>query len=210
MREEVQVCPTCKATIPPGEEECPECGMNVRTGESFEMRKQKAREQVLHPEHYQTHFLLGFLLVFAIVTFIGFMYQRRYDDILEKNATLFADYAAGIEEIDVMLGEDKKAEAVRLGLDLIEEIEKEIVKTRDDYIIPGGAGAFYKERDPGKRDRMERMIEKYRKKKTRFLLNFKDKILWRLDKYPALVAKAEEEKKKEKEKLEQSGQSAGA
>ncbi len=70
-------CPACGSKVLLGDIECKVCGVNLKSGESFEARAKKAKGKAVHPEHFAGRIYLGVVLAFGMFVFAGVMYQTQ-------------------------------------------------------------------------------------------------------------------------------------
>ena len=75
--EETRQCSSCGTPVPASENECSYCGLNLDTGESYEVRVKKAKQDRNHQVAPLSTVLMLPVIAFAIAVFAGWMYQRR-------------------------------------------------------------------------------------------------------------------------------------
>jgi uncharacterized membrane protein YvbJ len=75
-------CPACGSKVELGDIECKVCGVNLKSGESFEARAKKAKGKAVHPEHFTGRIYVGVAVAFGMVVFAGLMYQTK---VVEKS-----------------------------------------------------------------------------------------------------------------------------
>jgi len=75
-------CPACGSKVQLGDIECKICGVNLKSGESFEARAKKAKGKAVHPEHFSGRIYVGVVVAFGMVVFAGLMYQTK---VVEKS-----------------------------------------------------------------------------------------------------------------------------
>lgn len=69
-------CPSCGGQVELGDIECSQCGVNLKSGESYETRVKQAKGKAIHPEHFTGRIYVGLVFVFGLCVFAGYMYQR--------------------------------------------------------------------------------------------------------------------------------------
>ena len=124
MSEEGLRCPNCDASIEVGELSCPGCGVNLRTGESFESKVKRAKPKDLHPEHFRSGLYLAVGIVYAIIVFGGYMYQRRVEGVLRDRQDAFNDLLARTERFDLLAAAGRTDEAREVADTLITEMRE--------------------------------------------------------------------------------------
>ncbi len=70
-------CPACGSKVQLGDIECKVCGVNLKSGESFETRAKKAKGKAVHPEHFAGRIYVGVVVAFGMFVFAGVMYQTQ-------------------------------------------------------------------------------------------------------------------------------------
>jgi len=93
-------CPSCGGDVQLGDVECPHCGVNLKSGESFETRVKKARGKARHPEHFGRGLYVSVILAFGLITFAGFMYQRLVEKTLVARWDTFQYAVLKMQEIE--------------------------------------------------------------------------------------------------------------
>ncbi len=74
---DVQIeCPSCGATTTLGDVICPSCGVNLKSGEAFDTRVQKAKGKATHPEHFSGRIYGSVVVAFVLCAFGMYMYHR--------------------------------------------------------------------------------------------------------------------------------------
>ena len=124
MSEETLRCPNCDAPVEVGELSCPKCGINLRTGESFESKVKRAKSKDLHPEHFRSGLYLTVGIIYAIVVFGGYMYQRRVEGALRERQDVFADFLARTERVERLAAAGRTAEAREVAAAVIEAMRQ--------------------------------------------------------------------------------------
>jgi hypothetical protein len=123
MGKEILKCPNCGARVAIDVVLCPTCGTNVRTGETFDAKVKKVKPRVLHPEHFMKGVHLGVAIVFALVLFAGYMYQRQIEAALKLKPEEFRGYVSRLEMIDALGNKGAKQEARDVAEKLIKELK---------------------------------------------------------------------------------------
>jgi uncharacterized membrane protein YvbJ len=89
-------CPACGSKVQLDDIECKICGINLKSGESFEVKAKKARGKAVHPEHFSGRIYVGVVVAFGMVVFAGLMYQTQ---VVEKSLAERPDlYQGAVEE----------------------------------------------------------------------------------------------------------------
>ncbi|MHC4593158.1 MAG: hypothetical protein ACYS8L_10770 [Planctomycetota bacterium] len=93
-------CPSCGGLVELGDVECVHCGVNLRSGESYETRVRQARGKGLHPEHFAPGLYMGAAIAFALAVFAGWMYQRAVQKTIQDKPGFFRYPVLRIQELD--------------------------------------------------------------------------------------------------------------
>jgi len=144
-------CFNCGAPVPVGALVCPKCGVNIKTGESYESRVDRAKAKELHPERYRQGIYAGVTALFFIILLSGFMFQRRNERILTEQSdrlqfTLKAMGSApvhcfrALDEIQRLASTGDAKGARELGNELIQAAEGEIAKVDRELAQKGRRG----------------------------------------------------------------------
>jgi hypothetical protein len=107
-------CPACNATVQIGDITCHNCGVNLKSGESYESQIKRARGKQRHREHFVGSVMLGTVLAFALIIFAGFMHQRGTEKLMARNPEYLHNYVGKSMVFEELLGAADKAEAQRV------------------------------------------------------------------------------------------------
>ncbi|MHC4479447.1 MAG: zinc ribbon domain-containing protein [Planctomycetota bacterium] len=185
-------CPNCGGVVELGDIECVHCGVNLKSGETYETRIKQARGKGLHPEHFIGGIYTAVALGFGLVMFAGFMYQRSTEKVIRQKPGLFDYPVLKMQEIDDLVafarhdaarGDDAEArykynQARKRMRELIEwiTIEEQSIKAKQAYAP--------KTQTYG----MRREKEFNRKGAKRLLRNLRAKARFKLEQIPGTVA----------------------
>jgi len=154
MSEEVLRCPNCNASIEVGELACPKCGVNLRTGESFESKVKRAKSKELHPEHFRSGLHLAVGIIYVIIMFSGYMYQRRVEGVLRERQDVFDDFLARAERSELLAAAGETDEAREVADALIKEMRE-----RDEEIQRELTPRGYRAQEPDWGTKTKRVAE---------------------------------------------------
>ena len=193
MVDEVKLqCPSCHGEVSLGEVECPHCGVNLKSGESYEARVEQAKGKSMHPEHFGGRICLAVAFALTLVLFAGFMWERAVQKVFAAKPDLFKYPVLKLQEIDDMIargyreqarGEDTVAR--KTFVDARRETEELItwIDEKDESIKPDVPYA----KEPTRRGSRWRTETKYnRRLAKRVLKNLKAKAESRLKRMPAV------------------------
>jgi len=127
-------CPSCHGTVTLGEVTCPHCGVNLKSGESFEAQVKRAKGKAKHKEIYTGGLYAGIILAVGVVVFAGFMYQRSMQKIIASRSAVFAPLIERMEHVRDLADAGKYGEARQTGEALLKDLQ-----AADDAIKPGVA-----------------------------------------------------------------------
>ncbi len=71
-KEQTLECPSCHGMVTVGEIKCPHCGVNLKSGESFEAQVKRARGKAKHKEIYTGGLYIGIMLAVGLCIFAGY------------------------------------------------------------------------------------------------------------------------------------------
>jgi hypothetical protein len=103
-------CPNCGGEVELGDIECRHCGVNLKSGETYETRVKQAKGKARHPEHFAARIYFGVGVAFVLCVFAGMMYQRAVEKTFEQGPELFEYPVRKMEEIDGLLHAAGQAE----------------------------------------------------------------------------------------------------
>ena len=113
MADQVKLqCPACHGEVNLGDVECPHCGVNLKSGESYEARVKQAKGKDTHPEHFGGRIIMAVAFALALALFAGFMWERAVRKVLADRPDLFRYPVQKLQEIDdmVVLGHQQQAQ----------------------------------------------------------------------------------------------------
>lgn len=93
-------CPSCGSEVELGDIECKNCGVNLKSGETYETRVKQAKGKATHPEQFAGRVYMGVTVAFALCAFAGLMYQRAVEKTIKDRPDLFKYPVLKLEEID--------------------------------------------------------------------------------------------------------------
>ncbi len=125
MAKVILSCPGCSGQVELGTIKCPHCGMNLKSGESYEEQIKKAKGKAEHHEGLAAPLLIGFVLVFALFLFAGWKYQSRMEQGIADRSDLFVPIVQEFQNIDDLVAEGKADIARQRAQKLIEQIQKD-------------------------------------------------------------------------------------
>ena len=143
MGTEERECPSCGQMVDAGSLVCPHCGINVRTGEVYELKVERAKGKEALPEHFGLGMALGLVLAFGLVLLSGFLYQRRTERVIKQQPEQFAGFIIRLEQMDGLAVAGDLAEARELGEELISELTDRV----NEFQIEVASGTGQKGRD---------------------------------------------------------------
>jgi hypothetical protein len=113
MADQVKLqCPSCHGEVTLGDVECPHCGVNLKSGESYEERVKQAKGKDVHPEHFGGRISAAVAFALTLVLFAGFMWERAVRNVFADKYDTFS-YAVGkLQEIDDMIARAHRQEAL--------------------------------------------------------------------------------------------------
>ena len=130
--EETRQCSTCGTQVPVTEKECPYCGLNLETGEAYETRVRKAKQDRDHKVAPLSTVLMLPVIAFALTVFAGYMYQRQAESSLDSNKSLVQEYVAQLKKVDTLARFGKVSEARELCQQIIDDVENEASDVESD------------------------------------------------------------------------------
>jgi hypothetical protein len=127
-------CPSCHGAIALGDIRCPHCGVNLKSGESFETQVKRAKGKVKHPEAYTGGLYIGIALALGLVIFAGYMYQRSVERVLADRSATFSPLIEKLQQVRDDADAGRYDVARQNGEALLKDIQ-----VADDSIKPGVA-----------------------------------------------------------------------
>jgi len=104
-------CPSCGSKVELGDITCKICGVNLKSGESFETRVRQARGKAVHPEHFTGRIYISVVMAFGLVVFSGLMYQIIVEKTITQVPELFRYPVEKLEEIRGLVARGDTEEA---------------------------------------------------------------------------------------------------
>jgi hypothetical protein len=115
-------CPNCQGTVTLGEVTCPHCGVNLKSGESYETQVKRARGKVKHKEMYTGGLYAGIVFAVSLCIFAGYMYQRAMTTVLTQRADLFKPRIEELQKAQDLADAGQYAEAKNAASHLVQEL----------------------------------------------------------------------------------------
>jgi hypothetical protein len=116
-------CPSCQGMVTLGEITCPHCGVNLKSGESYEAQVKRARGKAKHQEIYTGGLYVGIVLAASLCIFAGYMYQRSMENVLAERADLFGPLIGELQSLQDMAAAGQYEQARQAGKALVEKIQ---------------------------------------------------------------------------------------
>jgi len=128
-------CPSCGAPVELGQVECRQCGMNLKSGETYEAQRQRARGKSRHPEHFAPAIYGGVIIALALFALAGFLYQRRVERAIIDQSELLRYPALKLQEIDDTIAAQDYTTAREMAVELLDwlEIEASMINPKLPY-----------------------------------------------------------------------------
>jgi len=117
-------CPNCNGKVALGEIICPHCGMNLKSGESFEAQVKRARGKAQHEEAYTGGLYVGIVLAVGLCMFAGYMYQRSMEKVLAERPELFKPHIEQLQYVQDLVAAGDYATARERASALIKQIQE--------------------------------------------------------------------------------------
>jgi len=138
-------CPSCGSKVELGDITCKICGVNLKSGESFETRVRQARGKAVHPEHFTGRIYISVVMAFGLVVFSGLMYQIIVEKTITQVPELFRYPVEKLEEIrglvargeaEAAQGHQEEAQQVyRLARQRTEELIQWLTAEADAIVV---------------------------------------------------------------------------
>ncbi len=142
-------CPGCDKDVELGEVECPHCGVNLKSGESYETKQKKARGKDQHPEHFAGGVYAGVIIALTLALFAGYMYQSMVEKTITRAWDIFKYPVEKLQEIEDLvtmgnhhvaadeptIAKEKYGEARKGGQELITYLDQQyqLIRPPDPY-----------------------------------------------------------------------------
>jgi len=117
-------CPSCGEAVDIGAAECPHCGVNIRSGESYETRVERARTREGPASHIGRNLGFAVTVGFALLILAGFLYQQRAIKVMREGAEQYTDYIARLQQVDDLIARGEADQAQQVGEQLIEQMRQ--------------------------------------------------------------------------------------
>jgi hypothetical protein len=102
-------CPSCGSEVELGDIVCKTCGVNLKSGESFETRAKQVRGKAIHPEHFSARIYVGVVLAFGLAIFSGLMYQTQMvNKAFRERPDLYQYPVTRLQDIDDLIAMAQK------------------------------------------------------------------------------------------------------
>lgn len=177
-KEQTLECPSCNGTVALGEVKCPHCGVNLKSGESFEVQVKRARGKAKHKEIYTGGLYVGIALALAVCIFAGYEYQRSVEKVLADQSNTFMPFLQKFQQVRDLADAGQYAQARTDGQDLLKELQ-----AADDAIVLTPYDAT-KVTDVYSQSRVPRKSKGDQAGKKRLLANMIAKTKYLLDNLP--------------------------
>ncbi len=118
-------CPSCHGKVALGEITCPHCGVNLKSGESFETQVKRAKGKVKHGEKYTGGLYVAVALAVALFIFAGYMYQRSMEKLLADRPDLFRPHIVELQYVQDLVAAGDYATARERGGTLAQKLQEE-------------------------------------------------------------------------------------
>lgn len=124
MAEAELSCPNCGEPVGLGDVTCSNCGVNLRSGETYDSRVKRARGRGEHKKTYTGGLYMGVVGAFLLFVFAGYMYHRSMNKVISQVPQFFRGPVQELHEIRGMVHAGQTQEA-RQRLDaLIQELDQ--------------------------------------------------------------------------------------
>ncbi len=129
------ICPSCGSPVSPDDVECPRCGVNLKSGESYETRVRRARGKLRHTEGLVGGLYIALAFVLGLSCIGGYSYQARMERVIVQRPDLFREPIRRLQEIDDLIAVGRSAEARETALALARELDTtaDQIQVRDLY-----------------------------------------------------------------------------
>lgn len=163
-------CPSCNGPVDLGEIECPHCGVNLKSGESYEARVKRARGKLKHSEGLSGGLYLGVGLAFLLCTVGGYMYQTKMEAAIKERPHFFVGPIEDFQKVEDLVAGGLHDLARDRAKELVEKLEAEAesIRPRDRYARPKSPWARRRRKFD---ERGARRLLNNLKAKTEFKLN---------------------------------------
>jgi len=125
MAKQTLSCPNCNGVVALGEIICPHCGVNLKSGESFETQVKRAQGKAKHEEKYTGGLYVGITLAVALFIFAGYMYQRSMEKLLADKPELFKPHIEELQYVQDLVAAGDYATAHERGSALAQKLQEE-------------------------------------------------------------------------------------
>ncbi len=128
-------CPNCSEPVGVGDVICPNCGVNLKSGESYEARIKKATGKLSHSEEMATGLFVGAMVVIALALFGGYLMQRRAVKVMRKKPDMFVPTIRWMQRLQDEMAAGNEERAKELARGLIDNIAGRIREIESDIKI---------------------------------------------------------------------------
>ena len=166
-------CPTCGEPVEMGELTCRQCGTNLKSGESFDTQRKRAKSKEKHPEHYSTGIFFGVTVALSLIFFAGYRYQVSAENLFMEKPDVLVPPVLQLQEIDDLVNEGDYDKASKEANDLIDSLDKqaESIKPPEPYSPPEDERYHWKPQKPYNKAGVKRMLYNLEAKAERGLEN---------------------------------------
>jgi hypothetical protein len=116
-----------------GDIQCPNCGINLKSGESYESRVKQAKGKMVHPEHFAAPIYVIALVAAAVFLFAGLKWQEACEAAMAQQPEWFDFAVTQMQTMDGLVAKGKQArregdsEAEKKSFDEARAIGEELV-----------------------------------------------------------------------------------
>jgi len=128
-------CPSCGGPVRVGDIECKHCGVNLKSGESYEARVKRTRGKLKHHEGLTGGLYIALGLAFVLLTLGGFLYQRRMHKVMRQQPQMFVPGVRELARLDRLAARGEHAVAQQQARDLAQALrdQAESIELEDLY-----------------------------------------------------------------------------
>ena len=143
-------CPNCQGVVTLGEVTCPHCGVNLKSGESYETQVKRAKGKVKHQEMYTGGLYAGIVFAVACCIFAGYMYQRAMVSVLTERADLFTPIVQKLQQAQDLADAGQYAEAKKIASELVTKLgeESDSIKPEIPWSPEQTINSYYSNQQP--------------------------------------------------------------
>ncbi len=121
-------CPSCGHVVERGDVECAHCGVNLKSGETYNTRVKRAKGKEKHPEGLGGRLYMGLAIAFGLCVLSGYIYQKRMEQVIQQKPELFVEHIRTFQEIEDLMASGQFEQARTTGEQLLDSLDQEIKK----------------------------------------------------------------------------------